>query len=446
MAIEFCSVSGFNEVGKNMSAVRINGDAVILDMGFYVQKLADFEERNGNRGELSRDQMIQLECIPNDRCIDSWSSSVKAIACSHAHLDHVGAVPYLAPKYKAPILVTPYTAEVLKNQIYEDEIKFPNPIRKLNAGSKHRAGDNIEVEFIHVTHSVPQSTIIAVHTKQGAILYTNDFKLDDTPVLGNIPDYRRLKELESEGVLAVVADSLYSRLYQKTPSEIIAREMVREAIFDLKNSNKAIMFTCFASHIARLKSIVDFAKQIKRKILFFGRSLSKYTEAARITKILDLSKDVEIIGYAEDIKRKLRQIEKNGEKGDYLIVCTGGQGEPRSVLSKMLNNVLPFTFERDDAIIFSNRTIPIEPNIGNRAALERKLQNHGVRIFKDLHASGHASREDLRELIKLTNPQHIIPSHGDHALVSPALELAQEMGYQKNKLHLLSNGQKITLE
>ena len=445
MDIEFCSVSGYSEVGKNMSAIKCGDDVVILDMGFYVQKLADYEEHNGNRADLTKEQMIDLQCIPDDRCIDSWSSKVKAIACSHAHLDHVGAVPYLAPKYRAPVLATPYTIEVLKNQLLEDQIKLPNPIKKLNSGSFHNAG-KLKVEFIHTTHSVPQTAMVAVHTPKGVILYTNDFKFDNTPVLGNIPDYRRLKELGKEGILAVVADSLYSRIYQKTPSEIVAREMVREAFYDLKENDNAILFTCFASHIARLKSAVEFAHQIKRKVLFFGRSLSKYVEAARNVGIIDFSKEVEIIGYGEDIKRKLRQIEKDGTRNDYVIACTGGQGEPRSVLSKMINSVFPFAFGREDAVIFSNRTIPIEPNLGNRDVIEKKLSQFGARIFKDLHASGHASREDLRELIKITNPQHIIPGHGDESLVSHVKELAVEMGYKEKNVHVLSNGQKIALE
>jgi len=445
MDIEFCGVSGYSEVGKNMSAIKCGDDVVILDMGFYVQKLADYEEHNGNRADLTKEQMIDLQCIPDDRCIDSWSSKVKAIACSHAHLDHVGAVPYLAPKYRAPILATPYTIEVLKNQLLEDQIKLPNPIKKLNSGSVHNAG-RLKVEFVHTTHSVPQTAMVAVHTPKGVILYTNDFKFDNTPVLGNIPDYKRLKELGKEGVLAVVADSLYSRIFQKTPSELVAREMVREAFYDLKENDSAILFTCFASHIARLKSAVEFAHQIKRKVLFFGRSLSKYVEAARNVGIIDFSREVEIIGYAEDIKRKLRQIEKDGTRNDYVIACTGGQGEPRSVLSKMINSVFPFAFGREDAVIFSNRTIPIEPNLGNRDVIEKKLSQFGARIFKDLHASGHASREDLRELIKITNPQHIIPGHGDESLVSHVKELAVEMGYKEKNVHVLSNGQKIALE
>src|SRR3989344_604766 len=445
MDIEFCGVSGYSEVGKNMSAIKCDDDVVILDMGFYVQKLADYEEHNGNRADLTKEQMIDLQCIPDDRCIDSWSSKVKAIACSHAHLDHVGAVPYLAPKYRAPILATPYTIEVLKNQLLEDQIKLPNPIKKLNSGSVHNAG-RLKVEFVHTTHSVPQTAMVAVHTPKGVILYTNDFKFDNTPVLGNIPDYKRLKELGKEGVLAVVADSLYSKIFQKTPSEIVAREMVREAFYDLKENDNAILFTCFASHIARLKSAVEFAHQIKRKVLFFGRSLSKYVEAARNVGIIDFSREVEIIGYAEDIKRKLRQIEKDGTRNDYVIACTGGQGEPRSVLSKMINSVFPFAFGREDAVIFSNRTIPIEPNLGNRDVMEKKLSQFGARIFKDLHASGHPSREDLRELIKITNPQHIIPGHGDESLVSHVKELAVEMGYNEKNVHVLSNSQKIALE
>ena len=444
MDIKLCALGGYSEVGKNMTAVKVGNESVILDMGFYLPALVTFEEEGHSRQNLSPTQMIKLGAIPDDRPIESWKSSVKAIVCSHAHLDHIGAVPWLAGKYKAPVLGTPFTMEVLRNMMHDDRMQIPNPIRNLATNARYKVSKDLEIEFINTTHSTPQTVMIALHTKKGVVLYTNDFKFDNHPVIGKKTNYERLKELKDEGVKAVVIDSLYSGNPQKTPSEKIARELLRDVMLGTENQGNPMIVTCFSSHIARLKSIVEFGKKLNRKIVFLGRSLNKYSHAAAQVNIIDFSKEAEIIGYSEKIKKFFARIKKEN-MSKYLIVCTGGQGEQNSVLNKMINGTFNFKFCSEDTMIFSNRTIPVSPNIENRERLEKKLRNHGVRLYKDIHVSGHGAREDIRDLINMVDPEHIIPSHGPKKLTQPAEELANEMGFKSGKsVHMMKNGKTLT--
>ncbi len=446
MDFKIAAVGGYSEVGKNMSAVKIGDEAVIMDMGFYLPVIVDFEEEGHDRSSLSNDQMRRMGAIPDDTMISSWKKNIKGIICSHAHLDHTGAVPYLAPHYNAPVIGTPFTLEVLKNMAYSEGLPLKNKYLPLNTGSMYKVSKNIKIELINVTHSTPQTAIIAVHTPQGVVVYTNDFKLDNDPIVGKKPDYDRLKQLGKENnVRAVIVDSLYSGAAQKTPSEKVAREMLKDVMLGTENHNNPMIISCFASHIARLRSIIDFGHKLNRKVVLLGRSMEKYAKAAEKTNIVKYSKEAEIIAGADKIKKKLVRMEKEG-LNNYLIVCTGGQGEPNSVLSKMLNNVYPFYFNQEDTMIFSNRTIPVEPNITNRARMEDKLKKFGVRIYKDIHVSGHGSREDIRDLINMLNPEHVIPSHGHHKITAPTAELAAEMGFQKKEIHHMKNGETLTLE
>ncbi|MEK6903068.1 MAG: RNase J family beta-CASP ribonuclease [Nanoarchaeota archaeon] len=446
MNVKICPVGGYDEVGKNMTAVKVGEETVILDMGFHLPSLVKYEESGHSRQKISNEHLIKLGIIPDDRVLDSWKPSVKAIVSSHAHFDHVGAVPHMCGAYQAPVLGTPFTTEFLRMISEDNGLLYKNPVKTVNLGSSYKVSENIEIEFIGTTHSTPQSAMVALHTKKGVILYTNDFKFDDHPVIGKKPDYARLKELGEEGVFAVVADSLYSGCHQKTPSERIARELLKDTMLSAEAQDNPIIITCFSSNIARLKSIAEFGKKLNRKITFLGRSLLKYTNVAKNIGLIDFSKGAEIIGNAERIQKKFARIEKEGPE-NYVIVCTGGQGEQNSVLSRMLHGIYHFKFGAEDSMIFSNKTIPVSPNIENREHMEKKLESHGVKIYKDVHVSGHASREDLRELIKLINPQHIIPGHGHHKLVKPMEDLAVEMGFTpKHQVHLCKNGKTLTLE
>ncbi len=441
--IELTAVGGYSEVGRNMTAVKIGNEVVVLDIGIhlenYIQLTNDEDVVN-----ISPEDLLASEAVPNIRSIDDWAKQVKLIIPSHAHLDHVGGIPYLSGNYNADILASPFTTAVLKKIIAEEKIKIKNKIRTLNVNSFYTQSEDVKIEFINITHSTPQSVLIVVHTKEGAIVYANDFKFDLFPVIGKKPDFERLRALGEKGVLALIIDSTYAGWYQKMPSESVARQMLKDVLTDLEDNSKAIIVTTFASHIARLKSIIELGSKLNRKIVFLGRSLSKYVSAAKETGIANFEKDVEIVRYSKQIKKRLKRIMKDG-KEKYLLVVTGHQGEPSSTLYKMANNQLEFKFEKGDQVIFSCRVIPTPTNIANREYMEKNLNKLGVRIFRDIHVSGHSAREDHRELIQLLKPKHIVPAHGPFEMTTKMAELAYEMGYKFEKVHLMKNGQRINL-
>ena len=312
----------------------------------------------------------------------------------------------------------------------------------LNSNSSYKLSDKIKIEFIHVTHSIPQTVIVALHTKYGILVYANDFKFDLHPVLGKKPNFKRLKELGKENVLALIVESTYADDARKTPSEMVAREMLKDILLGVDSKNNAIIVTTFSSHLARLKSIVEFGKQLNRKVVFLGRSLSKYSRAGEDVGIADFLKDVDRIKYNGQIKKFLRKIAK--EKKKYLIVATGHQGEPKSTLSRMANNEFDFRLDSNDVLIFSCKTIPTETNIANRRQLEMNLGNYGLQMFRDVHVSGHAAGKDLAEMINLLKPKHVIPAHGELKMTSALAGIARNNGFKN--VHELRNGERIRLD
>jgi ribonuclease J len=440
--IQITAIGGYNEVGKNMTAVKIDDEIIVLDMGLHLESYIKFSDEGGeDLIKVSRKQLRTIGAIPDDTVLKD-KNKVKAIIPTHAHLDHVGALIFMAKKYKAPIICTPFTHEVVRQISDDEKIKINNQFKILNVNSKIKLSNNITIEFINMTHSTPQTVMVAIHTKYGIIIYANDFKFDNNPIIGKKPNYKRLEELGEIGVKALICDSTRARRMGKTPSELIAREMLRDVMLGVNSEGKSVIVTTFSSHIARLKSIVEFGKKMKREVIFLGRSLAKYSEAAENVGIINFSKEVEIVKYGNKIRKKLKQISKQPDK--YLLVVTGHQGEPKAALSKMAKNQMDFKFKPEDHVIFSCTVIPSKTNLDNRKLLEKELENKGIRIFKDIHASGHASREDLRDLLNLVKPEHIIPAHGDDSMKEALISLAKEKG--NRKIHKLHNGDTITIE
>jgi len=439
--MEVAIVGGFGEVGKNMVAVKVGNEVVILDMGIYLPAIINLEEEE--RINISEKRLIEIGAVPDDTFIEEWKPYVKAIVLSHCHLDHIAAIPFLASKYNAPIIGTPYTIEVLKATLEDDKLKIPNAMRILNVNSTLKLSDNLKIEFINITHSTPQCTLIAVHTKEGTMLYANDFKFDNNPVIGEKPNYKRLRSLKGK-VKVLVLESLYADREGKTPSEKVAQELLKDVMLGISHKSHLIFVTTFASHIARLKSAINLGRQMKRKIVIFGRSMAKYIKAAEKLGLVNFSKHAKIFAYRNQIKKELARIEK--DRGSYLIICTGSQGEPGSVLDRIVNKSIHFEFAPEDSVIFSCRTIPVAINEANREALEMKLKQRKIRIFKDVHVSGHSSKEDLRDFINMIEPDHIIPAHGDLFKMESLASLAFELDYKDKKdFHILKDGQKIML-
>ena len=441
--IEIYAVGGYNEVGKNCTAIDVDGEVLIIDLGIHLENYIRLTE-DEDLVKINADKLMDVGAVPNISVLDNVKRNVKAIVIGHAHLDHVGAVPYVANKFNAPVICSPYTAEVLKNILKDDKIRINNDIKTLNLNSFYKISENIKIEFIHITHSVPQAALIAIHTDYGIILYANDFKFDLYPVLGKKPNFKRLEELGKEGIIASVVESTYASDARKMPSESVAREMLKDVLLGTDNKDNLIIVTTFSSHIARLKSIIEFGQKLNRKIIFLGRSLAKYVKAAENIGIVDFSKDVEIVKYSRQIERMLKKVDKDREK--YLLIVTGHQGEPKSVLYKIAKGEFEFDLYPEDSVVFSCRTIPTPTNIENRDALENELKQTGVRIFKDIHQSGHAAREDLRDFINLVKPKNIIPAHGTKEMRGALAELCAEMGYKTGKnIFLIKDGQKIEL-
>jgi len=435
------TIGGFSEVGKNMVVLELENDAFIFDEGFFLPPIVQLQEKERDEYSYSEKKLRSINAIPDDFAVNHIRNKVCAQFIGHAHLDHVGAVPFISDRYNAPIYSTPFTNSVLNslladnNHVLKNKMRIIQPNTSFYANGKKR---KYKIEFINITHSTPQTSLVAVHTPKGVVLYANDFKLDDNPVLGLKPNYKRLREISREGVYALIIDSLYSGSDRKTPSEKIARTLLEEILLTIQNRNAGIIVTTFSSHISRLKSIVEFGKKLNRQIVFLGRSLNKYCRAAQDVHIGDFLGKVDFAKYKRQVEKVMHKIDRNRKK--YLVVCTGHQGEPGSVLERISRSQLPLKVNKNDNIIFSSSVIPTEVNKENFAKMESQLKKRGARIFRDVHVSGHAGREDLRDMISLLNPQHVIPAHGGLDKTAPMAELANELGYKLGKqCHLMKD-------
>ncbi|MCK5449578.1 RNase J family beta-CASP ribonuclease [Candidatus Pacearchaeota archaeon] len=442
--VNIYTVGGFSEVGKNMVVVELEEDAFIFDEGFFLPAIVSMEERDK---VMTEKRLKSIKAVPEDSVIDKIRHKVRAQFISHAHLDHVGAIPFLSDKYAAPIYGTPFTIQVLNSLLADNDIVLRNKTFSIKPNTTfYVQGKNrkYKIDFINTTHSTAQCLMISIQTPKGAIIYTNDFKLDDTPILGLKPNYKRLKEIAKEGVLCLIADALYSGTERKTPSEKIARALLQEVLLTIQNRNAGMIVTTFSSHIARLKSIVEFGKKINREVIFLGRSLDKYSTAAKNSGIAPFLNDIRISKYRRQVEKTLHKVERR--RKDYMIVCTGHQGEPGSILERLSRHQLPFKLNRDDNIVFSSSVIPTQVNQEQFAKMEARLKKNKPRIFRDAHVSGHAGREDLRDIINIVKPQHIIPSHGGLDKTRPMADLAKELGYKLGKqCHLMQDGDVLKL-
>jgi ribonuclease J len=442
MGIEFCAIGGYQEIGRHSCAIKVDDEVVILDLGLHMENYVKYTE-DEDIEDITAKQLTLAHAVPDLSHISDWKEKIKAIIPSHAHLDHIGAIPFLGAELQVPIIATPFTIEVINATAQGQHIKLKNKFIRLNSNSSLKISSKITVELIHVTHSTPQTAIIAIHTPYGTVLYANDFKLDNSPVLGGKPNYARLKQLRGKVVL-LITNCLYAEHRKRTPSEAVARQLLKETMLETDSKGKAMIVTTFSSHIARLKSIIDFGKKMNRRVVFMGRSLNKYVLAAEKTNIVRFTPDIGTILYGERARRELKRV--GAQKGKYLLVMTGHQGEPNAMLSRIANDEYKFGFDTGDFVVFSCTTIPTPITQANRKILETKLNDKGIRMFFDIHASGHAAREDLREFIGMLQPKHIIPTHGAPHMLTALADLASHEGYSPDQIHLVSNGQRLKID
>lgn len=445
MEIEVNAIGGYEEVGRNMTAIRVNEDIIIIDMGLRLDRIAIHEDAEIEK--MHSIDLIKMGAIPNDATLSKAKRSVKAIVCTHGHLDHIGAVPKLAHRYEAPIISTPFTAELIAQQIrVEKKFGVENPLYTLEAGQVYQITPDIAVEFVRATHSIPDPIFAVLHTPAGALVYANDFKLDRTPVIGKPPDFNRLKSLGKDGVLALIVESTRVKEAGKTPSEQIAKDLVRDVLLGTEEEGNGVLVTTFSSHIARVKTIFEAAREMDRRPLVLGRSMERYLGTAEKMGYVELPNDIGVYGNRRSVEKVLRRVAQEG-KERYLPIMTGHQGEPEAMLTRVANGLTPYEVAPGDKIVFSAEVIPTPINAAYRYSVETKLKMKGARLYTDVHVSGHAAREDHWELIKMLKPDHIFPTHGDLTMTSSYVELAEEAGYSlRDNIHLLRNGQNIAVK
>lgn len=448
--LEIFSLGGYEEVGKNSTAVKYGDEIVIFDLGLHMERIINMQESGGYE-KATANELIKLDAVPNINVLDKVKGKVIAIVSNHGHLDHIGAMSKLAGKFDAPIISTPFTIELIDDMMRDDrKNRHKNPLIMLKAGERMELSKNLSLEFIHTTHSIPHTVFSVLHTPDGAVLYANDYKFDNFPTLDAKPDYARLESLSDEGVKALIVETVRIERKRKTPSESVAKLMLEDVLLGRKHEN-GLAITTFASHIARIRTIVDISKELDRELVIMGRSMAKYLTIAQKLKLLKLPKSVQLLGYSKTMANAFSRIKKDREA--YMLLCTGHQGEPNSVLDRISDNKFNFRFQPGDEIVFSSQTIPTPINHENRYRLDLKLKAQGTRIFDEVHVSGHASKEDHRDLLSILKPEHIVPCHGNLTKLAAYAELALEMNrinrdekYRLGKtVHLMHNEQKLEI-
>ena len=441
MSVEVIAIGGYEEVGKNMSAVKIGEDVVIFDMGIHLDRVHIHEDTDMAR--MHSLDLIERGIIPDDTLMKEVDGKVRAIVFTHGHLDHIGAVGKLAHRYEAPLIGTPYTMGLIEKTIKsEKKFNVNNPLQVLNPGEKIQLSPDITLEFVHTTHSLPQTVNAALHTSEGIIVYANDFKFDNHQMLAPPPDYQRLRELGRQGVLALIVETtrMTEKQEVKTYSEKVARLNLEDIMQQALTEKEGMIITTFSSHIERIQAICNIADQSDRQILLLGRSMERFGSIAENLGILNLPSTASIFGSPKGVNRALAHAEEKRE--DYLLVTTGHQGEVDALLPRIANNKTNFQVRKGDNVLISAPIIPSPMNIANRNVMEKRLKSSGARIYPNIHVSGHAGPEDHRDYIRMLNPEHIIPSHGDLEMLAAYTELAEEEGYKMgNNIHLLRNGQ-----
>ena len=445
MEIEIATIGGYEEVGRQMTAVRAGDDIVIFDMGLNLSQVLIHDNVETER--MHSLDLIDMGAIPDDRIMSDLEGDVKAIVPTHGHLDHIGAISKLAHRYNAPIVATPFTIELVKQQI-EGEQKFgvENDLIKMDPGETMTIGDDgCELEFVNVTHSIIDAINPVLHTPEGAIVYGLDKRMDHDPVLGDPIDMKRFREIGREGVLCYIEDCTNANKPGRTPSESVARKHLKDTLYSMEDYDGGIVATTFSSHIARVKSLVEFADDIGRQPVLLGRSMEKYSGTAERLDFVDFPADLGMFGHRKSVDRTFKRIMNEG-KENFLPVVTGHQGEPRAMLTRMARGETPYELDEGDKVVFSARVIPEPTNEGQRYQCERLLGMQGARIYTDIHVSGHLCQEGHYEMLDALQPQNLIPAHQNLKGFSGYVDLAENLGYQLGRdVHVTRNGNIIQL-
>ncbi len=413
------ALGGLGEVGKNMYVIKNDKEIIIIDAGVMFPK-SDLP---------GVDYVIQ-----DITYLKENEDKIVGLFITHGHEDHIGGIPFLLGSVKIPKIYTSKIAnDLIIKKLIDRDVRYDNMV-VFDENSEFKFS-TMSVEFIRISHSIPDSYAIVIHTPQGTIMETGDFKFDLTPI-GPMSDIHKMARLGEKGVKLLLSESTNALSPGFSKSESCVDESI-EAIFTRYSSNRIILAT-FASNIYRIKHIVETCREHGRKIVTFGRSMESAKDIALKN---DLITDKSIFIEANEAK--------NLKKNEICILCTGSQGEPLAALSRIAAGThKQITLLSDDIVIFSSNPIP-----GNASAVNRvinKLYLKGVKVvtnteISDIHASGHATQEELKLMLRLIKPEYFMPIHGEYRMLKQHKNLAVACEVDEDKIFILKNGESIDL-
>ena len=412
------ALGGLGEVGKNMYVITHDDEILIIDAGVM----------------FPEDELMGIDYVIQDvTYLKKNEDKIKGLIITHGHEDHIGGIAFLLQKVKIPVIYSPKIAiSLISKKLVDNNIKYER-LEEINQFS-HLKTKYFNVEFVNTTHSIPDSFAVVVHTPQGTIFETGDFKFDLTPI-GPMADLHKMAKIGKEGVKILLSDSTNALSEGFSKSESCVDETLNDII---SRHHGRIIIATFASNIYRIKHIVETCRKNNRQIITFGRSMESSIEIA-------LSNGL--------IKDKSIFIDANKAKGlkrnEVCILCTGSQGEPLAALTRIANGVhKQISLLPDDLVVFSAKPIP-----GNAESVNRvinKLYLKGVKVFtneefSDIHTSGHAKQEELKLMLRLVNPQYFMPMHGEYRMLMAHKQIAMDCGIPSENIFICKNGDVINL-
>lgn len=418
--VKVMALGGLNEIGKNMTVIEYKDEIVVIDAGL----------------SFPEDEMLGVDIvIPDITYLLKNKDKVKGIFITHGHEDHIGALPYILKKIDVPVYGTRLSIGLIEVKLKEHKLNnvklnvvTPKQIIKLK---------NISVEFIKNNHSIPGSCSLAVHTEQGVIFHTGDFKIDLTPIDGDVMDIHRICELGSAGVLLMLADSTNV----EKPGFTMSERTVGAGLDDLfrKANGSRIIVSTFASNIHRLQQIINTAVKFNRKVAVSGRSM---------VNVIGVAKELGYLEMEDDTLVDLNDLSKYDDN-ELVIITTGTQGEPMSALARMSSSEhKKVEIKKGDLVIISAHPIP-----GNEKLISKVINllfERGARVvyndIADIHVSGHAAQEDLKLINRMVKPKFFMPVHGEYRMLKRHAELANELGMPDQNVFVMQTGQVLELD
>ena len=418
MNTKIIPLGGLGEVGKNMYVVMHNSEIIIVDSGVM----------------FPDDELLGIDyVIPDYTFLKQNLDKVKGFVITHGHEDHIGSIPFLLQTVDIPKIYAPSNAkELIDKKLEERNIIYKNLfVYDENTVIKTKY---FNIEFFRTTHSIPDSHGVVIHTPDGTIVMTGDFKFDMTPI-GPMSNLHKMAKIGEKGVSVLMSDSTNALVPGVSLSESVVDENLGEIFSSCKDSR--IILATFASNVYRIKHIMETCKKNKRKVALFGRSMENMVDVALKCGYF---KDKDIVITAEEANHM--------KPNEVCLLCTGSQGEPLAALSRIASGThRQITLMPDDVVIFSSSPIP-----GNGASVSKtinKLYKKGVKVFtnamSEIHSSGHANQEELKLMIRLFKPRYFVPYHGEFRMLKTHADLGVMCGVNKNNTFVLENGDVLNL-